>query len=431
MRRWLATLLCLALLCASAEAPLARPADGPPRAVLTAAIDVACEEPPASLERMAARFGPGARAIVHEAVRAGRGDEGWRRSFTLPAYGLLEITRYAPGGTLRHISIDYAALSDDALRPTMMVIAGPDCAIVEGRRLRYDRAGLAAAVEILDANLEPRGRTEPLNPPLPPVTGGGPRAGPVTVALVDSGVNYLLPGIAAALARDDRGRALGYDYWDLDPRPFDGDTTRSPFFPERRGTRVASLLLREAPETRLIPYRFPRPDPRRMGDLLADAAANGADILLLTYATMDAAAWLPFARAAAARPDLLVVVAAGNEGRDIDREPVYPAALGLANLISVTATGGDGTPLAAANWGPASVHLMVAGENVAVTDFTGEPALASGTEIAAARVAALAARLKSAHPGWQAADLMRAMFARAEPAPAHVRHGLIADPTAD
>ena len=81
---------------------------------------------------------------------------------------------------------------------------------------------------------------------------------------MDSGVNYLLPAIASRLARDADGAALGYDWWDMDPRPLDQDPSRSAFFPRRHGTRTASLLLEEAPLARLIPYRYPRADMSRM-----------------------------------------------------------------------------------------------------------------------------------------------------------------------
>ena len=113
-----------------------------------------------------------------------------------------------------------------------------------------------SAVEMLGPDLAPTGARELLNPAAP--TGVDPVG--VTVALVDSGVNYLLPTIAAGLARHGDGTLLGYDYWDMDDRPFDANPARSPFFPQRHGTRVASVILAEAPAVRLIPYRYPRPD---------------------------------------------------------------------------------------------------------------------------------------------------------------------------
>ena len=61
---------------------------------------------------------------------------------------------------------------------------------------------------------------------------------------MDSGLAYDLPLFRDRLARDGEGKPLGYDYWDLDPWPYDGDTSRGPFLPIRHGTAVASVLVR-------------------------------------------------------------------------------------------------------------------------------------------------------------------------------------------
>lgn len=410
-----------------------------PFAALRAAIQAGCAAPPAKLAEMAERIGSGARGITQEVIRMEAGDAGWRRSFALPAQGLLELTRFAPAGELHHINAEFAALIDDTLRPTLTVIAGPDCEIVEGRRLIYDAGGRPVEINVLDGALELTRSYELLNPPLPdrpsPDTLAQRSGATVTVAVVDTGVNYLLPEIADALARDGEGRALGYDFWELDARPFDADTAHSPYFPTRRGTRVASLVLREAPGARLIPYRFPHPDPRRMVDLLADAHANNVDIVLISVGTSSASGWRAFARASAMTPETLLVVTAGEGGRDLDREPYYPAALPLGNMIVVTSANGAGEPASGANWGAGTVHLMVPGEDIEVIDFDGTLVRDAGPHLAAARITALGVRLKRAHPDWHADELMAAIFAKAHPPKegglARVSRGLIEDPLAD
>ena len=317
MARHLASLFSGALgaVLAFSHAAEAQQANGDlPLTTIRAAVTAGCESPRAKLAELAEQIVGSAAGIALERIRVGRDDAGWRMSFSLSPLGLLEITRYAPGGRLRRVVVDYAALVEGELRPALTVTAGPDCRIVEGRRLRYGPYGRAQAVELLDGDFAPTGASELLNPPLPPARADLPFGppGPVTVALVDTGVNYLLPEIAAALARGADGRMLGYDYWDLDPLPFDSDTSRSPYYPERHGTRIASLLLREAPGIRLVPYRLARKNLTRMADLVADAAAKGVDILLLSFGSDDASAWRPFAMAAAGHPHLLVVAAAGD-----------------------------------------------------------------------------------------------------------------------
>lgn len=323
----------------------------------------------------------------------------------------LVVTGLRPGGGgLRRLAIEVRALADG--QPLLLALADGGCVVHEARALTY-RNGSAGELLLLAPDLATVTAREPLDPDVPP----GEDVPGVTVAHVDSGVNYLLPQIAARLARDSEGRALGYDFWDLDPRPFDGDTGRSPFFPRRHGTEVASLLLAEAPEARLLPFRYPRPDMTRMGEVVAAAAAADSAVVALPMGSRNAADWAAFEAAARAHPDLLFVVSAGNDGRDIDAVPLYPAVLTLGNMIVVTSSDGDGALARGSNWGAVSVDLLVPAEDRAVTGFDGQPTRGSGSSFAVPRVAALAARLKAAHPGWRAAELKAAVFARAETPP--------------
>ena len=163
--------------------------------------------------------------------------------------------------------------------------------------------------------------------------------------------DLLLPAIAGGLARQVDGQLLGYDYWDMDDRPFDANPARSPFFPQRHGTRVASVILAAAPAVRLIPYRYPRPDSGRLVDLITDAAKNGARIVNLAMASNRIEHWDGFRDGVAAHPDILFVVSAGDDNRDLDRRPVYPAAFKADNMLVITSADGFGDPAPGSNWG--------------------------------------------------------------------------------
>lgn len=333
------------------------------------------------------------------------------------------------GRQIRRISL--TAFDQGGTRPLLTALADADCRIHHGRALRYDGSGPPSQLVHLKPDLQEIETTEPLNPPVP----AGQDPGGVTVAHIDSGVNYLLPEIAARLARDESGAALGQDFWDLDKRPFDGDVGRSPFFPIRHGTPVASLLLKEAPGIRLLPYRYPRPDMTRMSALVAAAAAAGAGIVALPMGSRKQADWTSFAEAAEQHSDLLFIVSAGNDGRDIDQVPLYPASLDLENMIVVTSADAFGRLASGSNWGAHSVDLMVPAEQLEVTDYRGARGRASGSSYAVPRVAALAARLKAAHPDWRAGELKRAILARAvgplERGAPKVRVGWIPNPADD
>lgn len=401
----------LLLACIACFMVIARGAEetGPP---IRQGITAACDAPAAGLAQMAERI-PGGTGIAEAPLEMRDTVVGREWRIALPGNAELRIKRFAPGGRLRRLVVEYwAADPGGGVRPRIAAVADADCTIRHGRRLVYEsESPQAAAIEYLDGELDPTGEREPLNPPVP----AGTDPGGVGVALVDSGVNYLLPRIARQLARDDAGAILGYDYWDMDGRPFDANPARSPFFPQRHGTRTASLLLREAPQARLVPYRYPRPEMDRMEDLVDDAAAQGIGIVNISLGSGDRGEWEAFEAAAKAHPDTLFVVSAGNNGRDIDADPIYPAVLSLDNTITVTSADRDGEPARGSNWGGQSVDLLVPAERVRVTDFDGQATVASGSSYAAVRISALAARLLAAHPDWHAARLKEAIFARVLP----------------
>jgi len=227
---------------------------------------------------------------------------------------------------------------------------------------------------------------------------------------------------------------------------YDGDALRALARSCRDARQVRRLLAllaaaydgmsrAEAPTVRLVPYRYPRSDMTRMADLIADADQKGVIVVNVAMGSRNAAEWQAFAAAARARPHMLFVISAGNDGRDIDAEPVYPASLGLANALVVTSSDPFGRLARGSNWGRESVDVIVPGEQVPVVDHRGARGKASGSSFAVPRVAALAARLLARHPDWTAAELKAAILARARPSRYHpelpVRAGWIPDPADD
>jgi len=399
------------------------------------AIAQACKTLPADEteagQELARRFGNARllEARVHEFRHApGRAEY----VLLLASGDEVRVERLFPLGRLRRVMIEYhRQIATDRTRPVISAALNAECMVLRAARIDYDAEGRAEALAGLGPDLRREISRQPLNPPIPP--GKDPTG--VAVAVVDTGVNYLLESVAQRLARDASGRALGFDYWDMDDRPFDVDTARSPFFPLHHGTAVASILMREAPATRIIPYRYPRPDMTRMADLVADADGHGAAIINMAMGSSKRADWDALAEAAARRPHMLFVISAGNDGRDIDKEPVYPAVLKLPNFLVVTSADAFGRLAEGSNWGSASVDVMVPGEQVPVFDHRGAEGKASGSSFAVPRVAALAARLMAKNPAWRGPELKQAIIARARLSRFYdtqpVRHGWIPDPTDD
>lgn len=325
--------------------------------------------------------------------------------------------------------------------PLVLLSVDADCDLQVARRINYSEHGRAINIDTLDSALEPKGEPDWLNPPLEllerkpgkPLKIPGD-ATPIRVGMVDSGVNYRLPEINHRLARDTDGQLIGYDFWDMDDLPYDAHPVNSGFFLQRHGTRTASLLLREAPAVELVPYRYPRPDMSRMQALVEHAEENRVAILGMPLGSNRIEDWGSFERAARAHPEMLFIVSAGNDGRDIDERPVYPAALDLDNLVVVTSADDFVQPAERTNWGRTSVDYLVPAERLAALDYAGDETRVSGSSYAVSRVTALAARLKAMHPQWSATDIKRELrkrYGKSSPgAREWVSTGYIADPLA-
>jgi hypothetical protein len=91
-------------------------------------------------------------------------------------------------------------------------------------------------------------------------------------------------------------------------------------------------------------------------------------------------------------------------------------------------------PAERTNWGRVSVDYLVPAERVAALDYSGSETRVSGSSYAVSRVTALVARLKMAHPQWNAADIaaeLRNRYGNSSPgARDWVSTGYIADPLA-
>lgn len=378
-----------------------------PRDWLRLAVEKVCARP--DLDGLSAQDAlPGA-WLLSETV--GAPDGPFRRAeatFALPV-GELRLSRIDADGALRRFGADLYENDDKgALAPVMQVQTGGDCIVRSARRIER-KGGGTVVLEQLDGDMKTLLWRETLQAPWPEGSEpNGPR-----VALIDSGLAYDLPLFRDRLARDVSGMPLGYDFWDLDPLPYDGDTSRNPFQPIRHGTPVASILAREAPDAALMPFRYPRPDMSRMGALIERIAKSGARIAAMPLGSRNPEEWNAFEAAMRAHPELLAIVSAGNNGRDIDASPLWPGTLELDNMIVVTSADDLGRLADGSNWGAKSVDLMVPGENQPVIDFRGASGQASGTSYAVPRVAALAARLLSAEPSLDTQTLKKKIFARA------------------
>lgn len=154
------------------------------------------------------------------------------------------------------------------------------------------------------------------------------------------------------------------------------------------GAEVASIIQRLVPNAEVLSIPVLDDDGQGSSAVLADgiarAIAEGADLVNLS-------AWLPDASVIdaalhrAERAGVVVVVAAGNEGRDLDRSPTWRRRSALACILVVGASTPEGDRLPGSNHGAAVVEVSAAGHAIATTDASGRPGV-EGTSAAAAVV---------------------------------------------
>ena len=301
---------------------------------------------------------------------------------------------------LRPASMDWRiaviTINDAEARPFAEIRLGKGCVVMQSRQIARNADGDITAIHDLGPDLEKIVQTTLVNPEqafAPKPTDANPQ-----IALIDTGVNYTLPAFWPHIAVDKSGKLIGYDFWDNDPWPYDSDPRRTPFYPTHHGSTVFSVLADEAPEAMISVYRFPALEMCRFTELLAHIAGTSARLVNLSMGSNDPEDWLCFAEAAQAMPQFLFVVSAGNNGRNIDLQPVYPASLALANIVVVSSSDNFGVLGVGSNFGPEHVDVLVPGERVSIIDHRGAKAKTGGTSYAAPRVTALLARYLAKNP---------------------------------
>lgn len=124
----------------------------------------------------------------------------------------------------------------------------------------------------------------------------------------------------------------------------------------------------------------------------AFAATRGADVRVLSnsYGADDYSGAFLAAVQRASAADMLFVAAAGNQGRNNDATPFYPASFEAANVVSVAATNSVDDRAGFSNFGAVSVDLGAPGDAILSTTRGGSYGYMSGTSMATPHVSGAA-----------------------------------------
>jgi subtilisin family serine protease len=263
----------------------------------------------------------------------------------------------------------------------------------------------------------------------------------VTVGVVDSGVDDAHEDLAGRIATnagetgagretngaDDDGDgkvddARGWDFVDGDNTPQDGDG---------HGTHVSGTIAAAngngagisgvAPDAKVYPLRVLDDTGDGAWSALADAFDLAGDMgLRVVNASLGGAGDLDalFQPIFDAHPGTLYVVAAGNNGQDLDHGGLFtPCQVPSANVLCVAASDQNDERASFSNYGAASADLFAPGVNIVSTYNDGGYVAMGGTSMATPHVAGEAALLLSADPSLTTAQVKAALLAGTETRP--------------
>jgi subtilisin family serine protease len=261
----------------------------------------------------------------------------------------------------------------------------------------------------------------------------------IVVAVIDSGIRYTHQDLAANMWRNP-GEVPGNGA-DDDRNGFRDDVhginalteTGDPNDDNGHGTHVAGIIgaignnglgvTGVAWRVQLMALKFM--DATGNGSVsdaiqcLDYARAKGAHVINASWGSTNASSLLDKALERARQAGIIVVCSAGNDSRNNDLVPSYPASTPLDNILSVTATTRIDSFYPFGNFGASSVDLAAPGSPIVSTWFTSDTAYASssGSSAAAPHVSGTLALLRARFPGSTYRQLIDRILTNTVPLP--------------
>ncbi len=201
----------------------------------------------------------------------------------------------------------------------------------------------------------------------------------ITVALLDTGVDTSHPDLAGHML-------TGYDFINGREEVYDAGLGME----QAHGTHMAGIIAQSAPGAQILPlkvFEYGNAYTSDILDAIAFAQEQGASVVNMSFGCTDNNQAL---RQAMEESEMFFVCAAGNHRKDLGETPIYPAAFGLENSISVAALNQDLGIAYFSNYGE-EADIAAWGRDVYSTFPGGEHGEMDGTSMAAGYVSAAAA----------------------------------------
>jgi subtilisin family serine protease len=261
----------------------------------------------------------------------------------------------------------------------------------------------------------------------------------VIVAVVDSGVRYTHEDLAANLwvnpkeiagnGVDDDGNGYVDDVHGINAVAGNGN----PIDALGHGTMVAGLIgaagnnskgvTGVAWSVQIMALRFFGDDGSGYVsdavECIDYARLHGAHIINASFSSPQNAVTLRNAIGRCRTAGIIFVAAAGNDGKNIDSSPSYPASYSHDNIVAVAATTRTDSLASYSNYGATSVHLAAPGSSIYTTAHGSNSAYATsnGTSLSAPIVSGAFALLKARFPNETYLQLIDRMLSMVDPLP--------------
>jgi len=249
------------------------------------------------------------------------------------------------------------------------------------------------------------------------------------VSVVDSGVDnfhddlranlWTNPGEIPHNHKDDDGNGFpddvhGWDFAKNDEYPWDADG---------HGTHVSGIIgavennigvVGVCWKARIMAVRFLDETGNGFSSDALQAIdysrKNGARVINNSWGGGPDDSGVYYAFKAANDADIVLVVAAGNDGEDNDLVPTYPSEFQFPTQINVAAIDDVGELAGFSNYGARSVHVAAPGVEILSTVPYDEYAYFEGTSMASPFVAGAAAMIRSEFPALSAVEVKRVIL---------------------
>lgn len=236
----------------------------------------------------------------------------------------------------------------------------------------------------------------------------------VTIAVLSTGVNHLSDELVDKINLDEGG-VVGYNTC---------NDTMSPNDEDGIGTYMADLLVGSkngiAPESTIIPIKIFCADNHTTANSIVKgieyAIYRDAKILLLPIGPSQDVVQqqnICISLESAAASGMLIVLSAGNEGKEISKDNNI---LNCSNIdkirsrtIVVAASNSDQSLSRYSSWHPEIVDLAAPGDDIMAVDHNGNVVEHSGTLVSATVAAGIAALVWAKHPEYSASNI-RSIF---------------------